>query len=129
MKATDFNEGDLVEYELAPDEFTKEVNGMSRWTLGSFEWTDQGPSNKFTKGIVKKDKTSDNENLIMICPETNCFLQIVVPCDGHTMYSPSQWWKPGFFSRFLNHEPKCECGAQKVKTTHSFWCSMYKKYK
>lgn len=49
----------------------------------------------------------------------------ITPRVGHN--APS--WDDDYFTIYKPLVKKCDCGAEKTKTTHTYWCTLYKPYK
>lgn len=106
-----FNVGESVEFELS----AKGSKNRPRWEHGP----DGGSTGIWVTGVVKKidpykievHYTIQGHVGTGICEWPNML---------HPDYQSAQWLRPGFLRR--KPKPKCECGGEKARTTHSLWC-------
>lgn len=105
--------GDAVAFECADFD-----NSGPRWHFND----DLGESGIWAQGTVVY---VDNEII-----QTEFFIEGYIgkgkctwPNYDHIDYDPMQWWQEGYL--MLIEKPKCECGGERAKTTHSDWCPKY----
>jgi len=103
--------GDKVEFELS----TRGSKNRPRWENN----VDDGETGQWTSGVVKEV----NINKIVVHYLIQGHIGTGI-CEWPYMlnpdYNPDQWKRPGFLRKKVL--PKCECGGEKAKTTHSHWC-------
>lgn len=139
-KVPTFKVGDKIKFEVGKgtnrprwnyvefEDIGKDFGESNLWADATIitveEWYEQSG---FSKSNHRQNLEKDNSNwyfLEFTIPDMIGSSYSFFPKPNCSLYTPEQWNRPGFFQHVKIIT--CECGGEKCKTTHSFWCPKYK---